>query len=209
MLITLEGCEGVGKSTALAFIQQYFIRQKADFVLTREPGGTALGEAIRQLLLNRKDEFISAETELLLLFAARAQHIAQVIQPALAAGKVVVSDRFTDSSFAYQGGGRQLPVQPIEFLAKWIQADLQPDLTLLFDAPVHTGLARMQGRKHKDRIETETVDFFERVREAYLARAAQYPNRFVVIDASQALTSVEKQIATALMTVFSKGASHA
>ena len=194
MFITLEGGEGVGKSTALNFLKKYFTQQKKSFVVTREPGGTAMGESIRQLLLHREEEKVLPETELLLLFAARAQHIATVIKPALAAGKVVISDRFTGSSYAYQGGGRQVPQAKIDFLAEWIQADVVPDLTFLLDAPVATGLSRLQNRQHKDRIEKEKVDFFERVRNAYLARAKQFPKRFVVIQADRPVGEVEQEI---------------
>ena len=196
--ITLEGSEGVGKSTALSFIKTYFAEKKIDFVLTREPGGTPLGESIRELLLNRNDEKVLPETELLLMFATRAQHIAHVIKPALSAGKTVISDRFTDASFAYQGGGRQIDFKKIETLANWIQGDLVPDLTLLLDAPVDIGLSRIEGRAHKDRIEQEKAVFFERVREVYLARAREFPARFAIIDATQSIDHVQLQIKNAL-----------
>ncbi|MDP1574384.1 MAG: dTMP kinase [Coxiellaceae bacterium] len=196
--ITLEGSEGVGKSTALSFIKNYFTEKKIDFVVTREPGGTPLGESIRDLLLNRSDEMVLPETELLLMFAARAQHVAHIIKPALAANKTVISDRFTDASFAYQGGGRQIEVKKIETLAAWIQGDLAPDLTLLLDAPVDIGLSRIESRTHKDRIEQEKKVFFERVREAYLVRARQFPERFVIIDATQSIDQVQYQIKNAL-----------
>jgi len=196
--ITLEGSEGVGKSTALSSVKNYFLQKKIDFVVTREPGGTPLGESIRELLLHRKDEMLLPETELLLMFAARMQNIAHVIKPALAAGKVVISDRFTDASFAYQGGGRGVSIEKIETLAAWVQQDLQPDLTLLLDAPVDIGLSRIAKRGEKDRIEDEKQDFFERVREAYLKRAAAYPDRFLIIDATQPLESVQSSIHQAL-----------
>ena len=196
--ITLEGSEGVGKSTALTFITHYFTQKNINFIITREPGGTPVGDSIRTILLNHTDEKILPETESLLLFAGRAQHIAHVIKPALKQGKTVISDRFTDSSFAYQGGGRQLSLDKLNFLADWIQADLEPDLTLLFDAPVEIGLSRMHSREHKDRIEEEKKDFFERVRQAYLVRAKQFPNRFVIIDATQSLEQVQTQIKNAL-----------
>lgn len=196
--ITLEGCEGVGKSTALTFIQRYFTEKNIDFIVTREPGSTPVAEAIREVLLHRNDESILPITELLLLFASRAQHIAHVIKPALHAGKTVICDRFTDSSFAYQGGGRQMSDAQIQTLSHWVQGDLQPTLTLLFDAPVEIGLARIHERNNQDRIEKEKTEFFERVRAAYLNRAKQFPNRFVMIDATQSLELVQQQIKSAL-----------
>ena len=147
--ITLEGGEGVGKSSALTFIKNYLSEKNIDCVFTREPGGTKTGEAIRAVLLHRMDESILPETELLLMFAARAQHISHVIKPALNAGKTVVSDRFTDASFAYQGGGRGIPHDRIQTLTDWVQGDLQPDLTLLLDAPVEIGLTRINQRGEK------------------------------------------------------------
>lgn len=192
--ITLEGSEGAGKSTALLFIKNYFQQKKIDCVFTREPGGTSVGESIREILLHHKKEMILPETELLLMFAARAQHIAHVIKPALQAGKTVVSDRFTDASFAYQGGGRNISLDYLQTLEKWIQGDVKPHLTLLLDAPVEIGLSRMQQRGEKDRIENEKKEFFERVRNAYLARAKQFPERFVIIDASQSVEKVQGQI---------------
>lgn len=197
-LITLEGCEGVGKSTALTFIKNYFSEKKIECVFTREPGGTKIGEAIREILLRSTLENIFPETELLLMFAARAQHIAQIIKPALSAGKIVISDRFTDASFAYQGGGRKIAEDRIQILADFVQGSLQPDLTLLLDAPVEIGLSRMQKRGKKDRIEQESIDFFNRVRNAYLNRAKQFPKQFVIIDASGLLVNTQKQIKAAL-----------
>ncbi|OGT51804.1 MAG: dTMP kinase [Gammaproteobacteria bacterium RIFCSPHIGHO2_12_FULL_42_13] len=203
MFITLEGCEGVGKSTALRYLEAYLTQRKKKYVVTREPGGTALGESIRCLLLNRDDEVVLPETELLLLFAARAQHIAHVIKPALAKGKIVISDRFTDSSYAYQGGGRKISAKYIDFLTQWIQDDVVPDLTFLLDAPVRIGLARMKNRQHKDRIEKEKSAFFERVRAAYLARAKKFSKRFVVIYADQPMEIVEQNMINALSKVIS------
>lgn len=196
--ITLEGSEGVGKSTALNFIKRYLSDKKIDFLLTREPGGTPVGESIRELLLTKRDEQILPETELFLMFSARMQHIAHVIKPALLAKKTVVSDRFTDASFAYQGGGRKIEYQKIETLAHWVQGGLQPDLTLLLDAPVELGLSRLKNRKVKDRIEQEKIDFFQRVREAYLKRAKDYPGRIKMIDATQSLEGVQAQIKATL-----------
>lgn len=196
--ITLEGGEGVGKSTALSFIKNYFTQKNIECVMTREPGGTKIGDAIRDILLHHKDEAVLPETELLLLFAGRAQHITHIIKPALASGKTVISDRFTDASFAYQCGGRQVPAHYFEMLEKWIQGDLYPDLTLLLDAPVEVGMARIENRGEKDRIEQEKTEFFQRVREAYLDRAKQFPNRFVIIRANESLESVQVQIKHAL-----------
>ncbi len=196
--ITLEGGEGVGKSTALSFIKNYFTQKKIDCVMTREPGGTKIGDAIRDILLHHKDEAVLPETEMLLLFAGRAQHIKHIIKPALDAGKTVISDRFTDASFAYQCGGRQVPVPYFEMLEKWIQGDLYPDLTLLLDAPIEIGMARIENRGEKDRIEQEKTDFFQRVRAAYLDRAKQFPNRFVIIRANESLENVQTQIKDAL-----------
>lgn len=196
--ITLEGGEGVGKSTALAFIQNYLFDKKLDCLMTREPGGTKVGESIREILLNNADEKIFSTAELLLMFAARVQHIEQIIKPALSAGKTVVSDRFTDASFAYQGGGRQIPIDRIQTLSDWVQAELQPDLTLLLDAPVAIGMRRIDERGYKDRIESEKNDFFERVRNTYLARAKQFPDRFIIIKADDSLKNVQAQIKNAL-----------
>lgn len=196
--ITLEGGEGVGKSTALSFIKNYVTQKNIECVMTREPGGTKIGDAIRDILLHHKDELVLPETELLLLFAGRAQHIKHIIKPALAAGKTVISDRFTDASFAYQCGGRQVPIHYFELLEKWIQGDLYPNLTLLLDAPVEVGMARIENRGDKDRIEEEKTEFFQRVREAYLDRAKQFPNRFVIIRANESLENVQIQIKDAL-----------
>jgi dTMP kinase len=191
--ITLEGGEGVGKSTNLAFIEQYLISRGVDLVRTREPGGTPLGERIRGLLLESAD--MSSHAELLLVFAARAQHVAEVIRPALAAGQWVLSDRFTDASYAYQGGGRELEVSIIGFLEQWVQQEIKPDLTLLLDAPVEIGMARARNRGAADRFEAENLRFFEKVRAAYLARAAEFPERIKRVDASGTLESVQAAIA--------------
>lgn len=202
--ITLEGCEGVGKSTALSFIEAHLEHLQIDFILTREPGGTAVGEAIRNILLHHEDEVILPVTELLLMFAARAQHVAHVIKPALHKGKTVVSDRFTDSSVAYQGGGRHISQEYLQTLADWVQKDLQPDLTLLLDAPISLGLSRINARGGLDRIEQEKTAFFERVRHAYLELAKQFPSRFVVIDATQTINEVQIQIVNALNALFTR-----
>lgn len=196
--ITLEGGEGVGKSTNLQFIQQLLAQKQIDVLLTREPGGTELAEKIRQLLLEKHIEAITPQAELLLVFAARAQHIEHVILPALAQGKWVLSDRFTDATYAYQGGGRNMDDRLIAWLEETVQGDLRPDLTLLLDAPVETGLLRAQHRGKLDRFESEQLDFFQRVRQAYLARARQNPRRYAVIDAAQPLAEVQMQIGLAI-----------
>ncbi|NJD08240.1 MAG: dTMP kinase [Methylococcaceae bacterium] len=180
--ITLEGGEGVGKTTQIAAVCEFLEQRGIACVATREPGGTPVGEQIRGVLLG--NHVIAPETELLLLFAARAQHLQEVIRPALAKGHWVVCDRFTDASFAYQGGGRGVAEGMIEALQAQVQAGLQPALTLLLDAPVEIGLARAKRRGPADRFEQETVAFFQRVRAAYLARAERWPGRMRVIDAS-------------------------
>jgi len=193
--ITLEGGEGAGKSTVLNAVRELLVAHGADVVTTREPGGTRAGEAIRGVLLDPAlHGAIAPETELLLMFAARAQHVRETIAPALAAGRWVLSDRFTDASYAYQGGGRAQPLERIAELERWAADGLQPDLTLLLDLPVGIGLARARGRGPADRIELEAQDFFERVRAAYRARAAAQPARFRIIDASQPLDAVLEQV---------------
>src|SRR5574343_43695 len=182
--ITLEGGEGVGKSTNLQFIQQLLQQRQLDVVLTREPGGTELAEKIRRLLLEQHSEAITEQAELLLVFAARAQHIQHVILPALQQGRWVLSDRFTDATYAYQGGGRGMDIQTVAWLENTIQGVLRPDLTLLLDAPLDVGMLRAQQRGKLDRFESEQRDFFERVRQAYLQRAIQEPQRYKIIDAS-------------------------
>ncbi|MBX2826400.1 MAG: dTMP kinase [Gammaproteobacteria bacterium] len=192
--ISLEGVEGVGKSTNLVFIVEYLQQQGVHVVQTREPGGTVAGERIRELLLD-PDLAISDATELLLMFASRSQLVTQVIRPALEAGHWVVSDRFTDASFAYQGGGRGMGSERVAALESWVLEGLKPDCTLLLDLPVDKGLARLASRSHKDRIEQEQNSFFQRVREAYLSRVAADPERFRVIDASKPLEQVQTAIA--------------
>lgn len=192
--ITLEGIEGVGKSTCLKFLQHYLSKRNINPVITREPGGTPIAEAIRKVLLSPHQEPVCHDTELLLMFAGRAQHISQIILPALQNGQWVLCDRFTDASYAYQGGGRGIPLERIAALEQWVQGDLRPDLTLLFDAPVNTALMRMKKRGKPDRIETEQKHFFTRVRNCYLERAAQEPQRFRIINARKPLAVVKQQL---------------
>jgi len=183
-LITLEGGEGAGKSTLLAGLREHFARSGLDVVYTREPGGTPVGEAVRALVLDPAHSGVAAETELLLMFAARAQLVRDVLRPALAAGRWVLCDRFTDASYAYQGGGRGVDTARIAELECIATAGLKPDLTLLLDLPVADGRARASQRGGADRIEVEYDDFFERVRATYHARAQAEPTRFRVIDAT-------------------------
>ncbi|WP_108471360.1 dTMP kinase [Rhodanobacter thiooxydans] len=183
--ISLEGGEGAGKSTLLAGLREYIERHGIALVQTREPGGTGVGEAVRAIVLDPAQHGLAAETELLLMFASRAQLVREVIEPALAAGQWVLCDRFADASYAYQGGGRGQPAERIAELERWACAGVKPDLTLLLDLPVATGRARAAGRGDVDRIEVEADAFFERVRASYRERAAAEPQRFRVIDASQ------------------------
>jgi len=199
--ITIEGVEGVGKSTARDFIQNVLDEANIAYVSTREPGGTPIAEEIREVLLKQHNEIMSPHTELLLMFAGRAQNISHVIHPALQRGQWVISDRFTDASFAYQGSGRGVPLEEIRELEQWVQGDLQPDLTILLDAPVEVGMARIQKRNTKDRIEQEGIDFFKRVRERYLIRAKKFPSRFCVINAEQPLAQVQEEIKKAVMAL--------
>lgn len=196
--ITLEGGEGAGKSTCLAFIRDFLEQRGLPLVVTREPGGTPLAEEIRQLLLARREEQVAPNAELLLMFAARAQHLQQVIFPALSRGDWVLCDRFTDATYAYQGYGRHQPMQTIQTLEQLVQDGLQPGLTLLLDLPVQEGMARAAARAEKDRFESEQDAFFERVRQGYRDRAAAEPARFRVIDASRPLADVQGQIAVVL-----------
>ncbi len=192
--ISLEGGEGVGKSTNLQFIKQFLEDRKIPFVLTREPGGTGVAETIRGILLERQAEKLTEQTELLLMFAARAQHIQELILPALQQGSWVICDRFTDATYAYQGGGRNMDVQTIAWLENLVQGDLRPDLTFVFDAPIEIGMQRAKHRGELDRFEIEQLAFFERVRQTYLHRAALNPQRYKIIDASLPLIDVQKQL---------------
>jgi len=193
--ITLEGGEGVGKSTNITFIESLLKEKNITVQLTREPGGTVLAEKIRQLLLDKEQEEISEQTELLMMFAARAQHIKHVIQPALAKGIWVLCDRFTDASYAYQGGGRGMDMAALTWLEDFVQTDLRPDLTLLLDAPIEVGMNRAVVRGKLDRFESEQRNFFTQVRQAYLSIAEQQPTRVKVVDATQSLVEVQVDIA--------------
>jgi dTMP kinase len=189
--ITVEGGEGVGKTTNLAFIEARLRAAGIAVVVTREPGGTALGEDIRGLLLGHRHDGMASDTELLLMFAARAEHLAKVIRPALANGQWVLCDRFTDATYAYQGGGRGIAREHIAQLEQWVQGDLRPDLTLLLDVPIAVGLQRAGDRSAPDRFESEQAAFFERVRADYLERAGLEPNRYRIIDTAQTLADVQ------------------
>lgn len=196
--VTLEGIEGVGKSTNLEFAAGVLQDLGRDVVVTREPGGTPLAEAIREILLRPRDEPMPPTAELLLMFAARSVHLENRIRPALASGQWVLCDRFTDATFAYQGGGRGAPPEAIAWLQRHVQGGLQPDLTLLLDVPVDVGLARAGRRGEADRFEQEHAAFFERVRAAYLDLAAGEPDRFAVIDADRPLEAVQQDINSCL-----------
>jgi dTMP kinase len=194
LFITLEGPEGAGKSTNREYLAKRLRENGIEVVLSREPGGTPLAERIRELLLDPSGEKMDSDTELLLVFAARAQHLAQVIRPALARGAVVLCDRFTDATYAYQGGGRGLGDVRIAELERFVQGELRPDLTLVFDLPVEIGLSRAAARGRLDRFEQEGRDFFEAVRQTYLQRAAATPARYRVLDAAQPLAAVQRSI---------------
>ncbi|PCI08207.1 MAG: dTMP kinase [Gammaproteobacteria bacterium] len=192
--ITLEGIEGVGKTSNLQYVKTLLEAAGQQCVVTREPGGTELGEALRGLLLSHSDDNMSADAELLMMFAARAEHLNKVIRPALENNQTVLCDRFTEATYAYQGGGRQLDVDKISKLETWVQEELRPDLTLILDAPVEIGRARAGRRSEPDRIEKEHDDFFQRVRKTYIKLAQRYPHRICLIDASVELEAVQVQI---------------
>lgn len=196
-MISFEGTEGAGKSTQLVAVRNWFLARGIDPIVTREPGGTAVGEDVRTVLLASRERPVDPMAELLLMFAARAQHVRELILPALRAGRVVLCDRFTDASFAYQGGGRELGSGPVAQLEALVLGGFRPDLTLLFELPLALARWRLAGRP-LDRIEQEDDAFFDRVREAYLARAAAEPERFRVIDASGTPEQVEAQTLAAL-----------
>lgn len=189
--ITFEGIDGAGKSTHVSSVAELLRAQGKTVITTREPGGTALGEKLRALLL---EESMHLETEALLMFASRREHIAQVIAPALSRGDWVISDRFTDASFAYQGGGRKLALDKLEELEQWVHPHLQPDLTLLFDVPLEVARQRLDAHRTLDKFEKEKEDFFAATRAVYLQRAAQFPDRIRVIDSTQAIEAVNRQV---------------
>lgn len=196
--ITFEGVDGAGKSTHLAWFADALRQRGLDVVVTREPGGTPLGEQLREILLNQP---MSIGTEALLMFAARLEHIEQVIKPALRAGKWVISDRFSDASFAYQGGGRGLEWDKLSQLEQWVHPDLQPDLTLFFDVPVEVARQRLANNVSLDRFEQEQADFFERVRAGYHKRVQQNPQRYIVIDAAQTLNTVKHKLEEIILII--------
>jgi len=192
--ITIEGGEGVGKSTNIAYVKSLLEEKGIDCIVTREPGGTPLAEEIREVLLKHREERVVSETELLLMFAARAQHLYQLILPAINEGKWVISDRFTDATYAYQSGGRGVPAEQVALLEKFVQKDFRPSITLLLDAPVEVGMTRARERGKLDRFEEERSAFFNKVRKNYLERAKAEPGRFKIIDATQSLEQVQSNI---------------
>jgi dTMP kinase len=196
--ITFEGIDGAGKSTHLAFVADLIKSRGIQVVTTREPGGTALGEKLRAILLQEK---MNLETEALLMFAARREHIAQVIEPALARGDWVISDRFTDATFAYQGGGRKLPLRKLEVLEQWVHPHLQPDLTLLFDVPLEVARARLDATRDLDKFEKEQAEFFAATRAEYLRRAGEFPQRFRIIDSTQPIADIHKILEKLILTI--------
>jgi dTMP kinase len=197
--ITVEGVEGVGKTTNIAFIKHWLDQHGVEHITTREPGGTPLAESIRELLLSRRNEVVDENAELLMMFAARAQHLAKVIMPALNSGKWVLCDRFTDATYAYQGGGRGVSMEKIALLENLVQGTLRPDMTLVLDIPVSQGLERARNRSEPDRFEQEKLAFFEKVRSCYLSRTKSVPQQYRVIDASQSLSNVQLDIQRALV----------
>ena len=196
--VTFEGVDGAGKSTHLEWFAETLRKRGIDLLVTREPGGTPLGEKLREILLNQP---MHAETEALLMFAASREHVEQVIRPALKRGTWVISDRFSDASFAYQGGGRGVPLAKLEQLEQWVHGDLQPDLTLLFDIPIEIARLRLSNNASLDRFDQERGEFFERVRQAYLARAAKTPLRFAVIHAEKSMDEVKQALAKIIASI--------
>jgi len=203
LFITFEGIDGAGKSTHVGWSAEFLRRRGIPLTLTREPGGTVLGEKLRELLLATEQK-IDAETEALLMFAARRQHLEEVIRPALVRGDCVLCDRFTDASFAYQGGGRGVGKTKLAALEAWVHPDLQPDLTILFDVSAQLGLDRVARIKSPDRFERESAEFFVRVRDAYLDRMAESPHRFVRIDGGRAITDIQDELGERLTAVLKK-----
>jgi len=196
--ISLEGVEGVGKSTAFTYMQDYLVDRNINLAVTREPGGTDIAERIRKVLLDHHAEQMFIDTEVLLMFASRAQNISQIIRPALQKGDWVLADRYVDASFAYQGYGRDVAMDRMQQISNWVINGLLPDITILLDAPVEVGLQRMIARGKKDRIEQEGVDFFERVRNGYLQLASDDPGRYRVIDATKSIENVQNEIKSIL-----------
>jgi dTMP kinase len=199
--ISFEGIDGAGKSTHIGFVSAWLERQGLPVVCSREPGGTGLGETLRDLLLHQK---MHLETEALLMFASRREHIAQVIEPALASGSWVISDRFTDASFAYQGGGRGLALEKLDTLEQWVHPYLQPDLTFLFDVPLEVARARLDASRVLDKFEQEQADFFAATRAEYLRRACQFPERIRIIDSTQTIEAIQLQLAGLLKALLQK-----
>ena len=202
--VTVEGIEGAGKTTAIQFIQQWLMDKKLSYVLTREPGGTQIAEEIRHILLRHHEEKLNSVTEVLLFFAGRAQNIASTILPALASGKWVICDRFIDASFAYQGGGRELPLLFLECLEKYVLDGRQPNLTLLLDVPIDVGLSRINARGNHDRIEKEKERFFNNARQMYLKRAKQHAHRFRIINTDCSLKEMKKRLYQTLNDFFNQ-----
>jgi dTMP kinase len=196
--ITVEGGEGAGKTTQIAFMCAFLEQAGCRVVVTREPGGTSLGEEIRSLLLDHRHDGMALAAETLLMFAARAEHLERVIRPALAEGHWVLCDRFTDATYAYQGGGRGLALERIAVLEDWVQGELRPDSTLLFDLPIAVGLTRAGKRSVADRFEREDVEFFERVRTTYRERATQHPDRYRIINANRPVEVVRAEVESCL-----------
>jgi dTMP kinase len=204
LFITLEGGEGAGKSTNLIYIKQKLEAAGKKVQVTREPGGTKLGEGIRELLLDPNFTGMNSDTELLLMFAARAEHINKVIRPALQAGNYVLCDRFTDATYAYQGGGRGIDIKRIQVLEDFVQGDFRPDVTLLFDLPIEIGLERAGKRGMLDRFEQEQQEFFDKVRQTYLQRAEAEPDRFRIVDAATGLPDVQQALDTFIIELLSE-----
>tara|TARA_Y100000748_G_scaffold258582_1_gene225652 strand:- start:109 stop:741 length:633 start_codon:yes stop_codon:yes gene_type:complete len=200
--ITIEGTEGVGKSTNIEFMLNYLHENSIDSIVTREPGGTENAEKIRDILLNSNNEQVPEIAELLLFFSARSFHVSNAIIPALQGGKSVICDRFTDATIAYQGYGRGFDISQINMLSSWVLADLKPDITILLDAPADIGMQRTMNRGYRDRMESEDISFYERVRQGYLKLAIEQPNRFQVIDATQSIQEVQADIKNHLDSLF-------
>tara|TARA_B100001778_G_scaffold331820_1_gene336941 strand:+ start:418 stop:1038 length:621 start_codon:yes stop_codon:yes gene_type:complete len=194
LFITLEGIEGAGKSTVIDFIENFITSSGYDVVKTREPGGTAIGEQIREILLNKNNDKLTDDTELLLIFAARAQHLSEIILPNLTSNKIILCDRFIDASYAYQGAGRGIEQSKINLLENWVMPDIKPDLTFLLDLDPKIAFERTNKRSDADRFESEDIHFFEKIRQYYLERAENEPERFRVINSELSLEDVQEQI---------------